>query len=1094
MRYAELEVTTNYSFLRGASHPEELFEQAAALGIAALGITDHHSLAGMVRAHEAARQSGVRLVVGCRLDLADGARLLVYPADRPAYGRLCRLLSLGKGRAGKGACALGRADLAAAAEGLHAILLPEEADHATAAGLAWLRETFAERAHLALTLRRRPGDAARLHALHALAAAHGVAPVATNDVLYHRPERRILQDVLACIREKCTIDAAGFRRTRFADRHLKPPAEMARLFARHPEAIARTIALAESCRFSLDELRYQYPSEIATPGLSAQEALERLTWDRAAACYPAGLSAKAEALIRHELRLIGELGYAPYFLTVHAIVGFARARGILCQGRGSAANSIVCYLLGITAIDPDRHELLFERFVSQARNEPPDIDVDFEHERREEVIQWVYETYGRHRAALVATVIRYRSRAALRDVGKALGLGEDVLAMLAGQVWGWSNEGVGEDEVKALPIDLGNRRLRLTLALARELIGFPRHLSQHPGGFVLTRDRLDELVPIEPAAMAGRQVIEWDKDDIDQLRFMKVDVLGLGMLGCMRRAFDLLAAHKGLVLDLATIPAEDDATYAMIRRADTLGVFQIESRAQMAMLPRMKPRNFYDLTIEVAIVRPGPIQGDMVHPYLRRREGKEPVSYPRPEFERVLGKTLGVPIFQEQAMRVAIECAGFTPADADQLRRSMATFRFTGSVSGFRDKLIAGMVANGYARDFAERTFRQLEGFGSYGFPESHAASFALIAYASAWMKRHHPEVFCAALLNAQPMGFYAPAQIVRDAREHGVAVRPIDVNCSRWDCTLEPDGDGRLAVRLGLRMARGLANAEAARILAARGEAGFATPAELWQLSGAGRAALEALADADAFAGMGLARCEALWAIRGLGAAPLPLFAAAERIGRPAPESREPAVPLAPMSAGRNVVEDYRATGLTLRSHPVAFLRPDLAARGIRPCAELLAARDGSAITVAGLVLVRQQPGSAKGVIFITIEDEGGTANLVVWPKLFAEQRSLILASRMLAVRGRVQREGEVIHLVSRRLTDLSPLLEQIGARAEPFPLPTGRGDEARAGGGGDARSEKARGLRAKPRDLVDPPRPTDRHPQARDDQRLPVRSRDFR
>ena len=736
--YAELQVTTNFSFLRGASHVEELFVQAKRLGLPALGIADRNTLAGIVRAHRQAVATGVRLVVGCRLDLRDGSALLLYPTDRAAYSRLCRLLTLGKGRAGKGKCDLGWQDVAIHGEGLLAILLPDAADAELAARLARLRRDFGDRAYLALTLRRRPGDAVRLRELADLAQAARVPTVATGDVLYHVAQRRILQDVLTCIREGTRIDDAGFRRERFADRHLKPPEEMARLFARHSDAVARSLEIAGRCRFSLSELRYQYPDEVDGPGQTPQHKLEQLVRDSVPTRYPDGLPDAVERQLRHELALIAELNYAPYFLTVHHIVAYARSKDILCQGRGSAANSAVCYVLGITSIDPVRSGLLFERFISAARKEPPDIDVDFEHERREEVIQWVYEHYGRDRAALCATVNRYRARGAVREVGKVMGLPEDVNGALAAQVSGWDGEGVQEDHAAELNLNLDDRRLSLTLQLARELIGFPRHLGQHPGGFVLTHDRLDDLVPIEPAAMADRQVIEWDKDDIDTLRFMEVDVLGLGMLGCLRRAFDLLEQHRGTRLDMAGIPPEDPATYAMIRRADTLGTFQIESRAQMAMLPRLKPRTFYDLVIEVAIVRPGPIQGDMVHPYLRRRDGLEPVSYPTPELRQVLGKTLGVPLFQEQAMQVAIVCAGFTPTEADQLRRSMATFKVTGGVSHFKDKLVSGMVDRGYTRDFAEQTFRQIEGFGSYGFPESHAASFALIAYASSWLKRHH--------------------------------------------------------------------------------------------------------------------------------------------------------------------------------------------------------------------------------------------------------------------------------------------------------------------------------------------------------------------
>jgi error-prone DNA polymerase len=1064
--YAELQVTTNYSFLHGASHPEELFAQAASLGLPALGIVDRNSLAGIVRAHRQADESGVRLVAGCRLDLTDAPSLLVYPTDRPAWSRLCRLLTVGKGRAGKGGCHLAWADVAAHGEGLLAVLLPEEPD---ATALARLRADFGDRAYLALTLRRRPNDAVRLHRLAGAAAAARVATVATGDVLYHDPGRRILQDVLTCIREGTTIDAAGFRRERFADRYLRPPAEMARLFAAHPGAVARTLEIVDRCRFSLSELRYQYPSEVEDPALTPQQTLERLTWAGAAHRYPEGVADDVAAQLRHELSLIAELAYAPYFLTVHNIVRYARSQGILCQGRGSAANSAVCYVLGITSIDPVRTNLLFERFISQERREPPDIDVDFEHERREEVIQWVYDTYGRDRAALCATVIRYRTRGAVREVGKALGLTEDVTAALAGQVWGWSEDGVADEQAAELNLNLADRRLRLALQLSRELIGFPRHLSQHPGGFVLTNERLDDLVPIEPASMADRQVIEWDKDDIETLRFMKVDVLGLGMLGCMRRAFDLLDQHRGRRLTLADIPPEDPATYAMIRKADTLGTFQIESRAQMSMLPRLKPVTFYDLVIEVAIVRPGPIQGDMVHPYLRRREGKDPVEYPTPELKRVLGKTLGVPLFQEQAMQVAIVCAGFTPTEADSLRRSMATFKMTGGVSKFQQKMIAGMVARGYTKDFAERTFKQIEGFGSYGFPESHAASFALIAYASCWMKCHHPDVFCAALLNAQPMGFYAPAQIVRDAREHGVEVRPACVNASEWDCTLEPATGQFLAVRLGLRMAKGFSQAHAERVVARRGD-GYRDVADLWRRAAVPVSALEQLADADAFASMRLSRRQALWAIRGLDDGELPLEM----------PSVEPQVALRQLPAGGEVVADYRATGLTLRDHPVRFVREELQRLGAVPCAALATRPPGRRVMVAGVILVRQRPGSAKGTMFATIEDETGHANLIVWPSVFERNRRTVLSARMIACRGLLQRESDVIHVVAEQLTDLSDLLASVGERGDPFPLVHGRGDEATHGGGPDPRE---RGLGRKPRDIYAPDIPS-----------IKPRTRDFR
>ena len=782
------------------------------------------------------------------------------------------------------------------------------------------------------------------------------------------------------------------------------------------------------------------------PGETPQQALERAVRDSIPLRYPDGLPSDVAKQLRHELDLIAGLDYAPYFLTVNSIVRHARSQGILCQGRGSAANSAVCYVLGVTSIDPVRSGLLFERFVSAERREPPDIDVDFESERREEVIQWVYDHYGRDRAALCATVMRFRARGAVRDVGKVMGLTEDVTGMLASQVSAWSGDGVREEHAEELGLNLSDRRLRLTLQIAQMLIGFPRQLGTHPGGFVLTQDRLDDLVPIRPAAMDDRQVIEWDKDDIDALKWMKVDVLGLGMLGCMRRAFELIEQHHDRQLDMATIPAEDPATYAMIRKADTLGTFQIESRAQMSMLPRLRPTTFYDLVVQVAIVRPGPIQGDMVHPYLRRREGKEEPDYPKEELRRVLGKTLGVPLFQEQAMQVAIQCAGFTPGEADQLRRSMATFKFTGGVSHFRDKLIEGMVGHGYERPFAERTFSQLEGFGSYGFPESHAASFALVAYASSWMKCHHPDVFCCALLNSQPMGFYAPAQVVRDAQQHGVEIRPVCVNASRWDCTLEPRHDRRpgLAVRLGFRMVKGLANEAAARLVARRGDEAYDSVEEIWRRAHVPSAVLERLAEADAFRGIGLDRRQALWAVKGLADAALALFVAADADRRPLPEVVEPSMTLVPMRDGREVVEDYRSVGLSLRRHPVSFLRAGLQARGMVTCAGLGQIRDGRWIVVAGIVLVRQKPGSAKGVMFMTVEDETGVANLVLWAERFAAQRRLVLSAGMVACHGRLQREGEVIHVVTDRLEDLSELLRSVGDQDESFPISYGRGDGA--------------------------------------------------
>ncbi|MEX1206752.1 MAG: error-prone DNA polymerase [Dongiaceae bacterium] len=1068
--YAELQATSNFSFLRGASHPEELAATAARLGLSAIALTDRNSLAGVVRAHNAAKEAGIGFIVGARLDLEDGAGLLAYPTDRAAYGRLARLLTLGKRRAPKGQCRLTLADVLDHAAGLILVALPPDAPppqpspaqrgrerrgpHGDlAAALRCLADACPGRAYLAGHHLLRGDDARRLDGLATLALRCGTPLVAVNDAHMHDPARRPLLDVLACIREHCTIDEAGFRLVANAERRLKAPEEMARLFAPYPDALARTVEIAERCRFDLDELRYEYPVEAGGDGRPPQQELAHLTRQGAARRYPGGVPDKVEAALAHELGLIDRLGYAPYFLTVHDIVRFARHRGILCQGRGSAANSTVCYCLGITAVDPARIDLLFERFVSAERNEPPDIDVDFEHERREEVIQYIYAKYGRDRAGLAATVICYRARSAIREVGKALGLSLDTLGALAGQIWGWSREGVAEAQVRELGLDPESPRLRLALDLARQLVGFPRHLSQHVGGFVMTRGPLSELVPIANAAMPERTVIEWDKDDLDALGILKVDVLGLGMLTCLRKGFDLLRRHCGRDLDLAAVPAEDPAVYDMLCAADSIGVFQVESRAQMTMLPRLRPRCFYDLVIEVAIVRPGPIQGDMVHPYLRRRAGAEAVAYPSAELERVLGKTLGVPLFQEQAMKIAIVAAGFTPSEADSLRRAMATFRKVGTIHSFRTKLVEGMAARGYARDFAERCFKQIEGFGEYGFPESHAASFALLVYVSAWLKRHYPAAFACALLNSQPMGFYAPAQIVRDAAEHGVEIRPVDVNLSGWDCTLEPMGSDQssvlshqssvgcelmtddcklmtscYALRLGFRQVKGFGQADAERLTAARGN-GYADPLALWRKAGLAAGALETLARADAFRSLGLDRREALWAVKGLPPAPLPLFAA---MGEEE-QGREPAVALPPMTLGEQVADDYRSLRLSLKRHPLALLRADLAHDGIVPARDLARLANGRRVRVAGLVLVRQRPGTASGVIFATLEDETGVANIIVWPKVFERYRKVVLGARLLAVHGVLQREGIVVHVVADRLIDLSPALRALGSRAAP-------------------------------------------------------------
>jgi error-prone DNA polymerase len=1051
--YVELQVTSHFSFLRASSSPEELFAAARLLGHQALGLADRGSVAGVVRGWDGQKTTGVRMIPGARVDVTDGRALLLYPTDRRAWSRLTRLLTVGKARGGKRCCLLDWSDVVAHAEGLIAILVPDSGNEATADHLDELCEGFGQHAYLALSLLRRPDDIARLHRLDDLARSKGVRSVATGDVLYHAPEARPLQDVMTAIRERTTVDALGFKRERYMDRNLKSPEEMERRFAAFPDAIQASADIAAECRFDLGEIQYQYPYEQGMAGRTAQQALAMLTEEAGARMFPDGLPPAYRSQIDHELRLIDQLGYAPYFLTVNAIVAESRRRGILCQGRGSAANSCVCYFLGITSIDPIQHELLFERFVSGERKEPPDIDVDFEHERREEIIQWIYETYGRHRSALTAVVTRYRTRGAVAEVGKALGLPRDLTKMLTGLVWGWSMEGITDEQIASANLNAGDHRLKLTLELARQLVGHPRHLSQHPGGFVLTQDRLDDLVPIEPARMEDRQIIEWDKDDIDALKFMKVDVLGLGMLGCMNRAFNLLEEKKGIKVGMADLQDDDPDVYKMIQKADTLGVFQIESRAQMSMLPRIKPNRFYDLVIEVAIVRPGPIQGDMVHPYLRRREGKEKPEYPKPELRAVLEKTLGVPLFQEQAMKVAIVGAGFTPVEADQLRRAMATFKLTGGVSHFYDKLVGGMIARGYPKDFAERTFKQIEGFGSYGFPESHAASFAKIAYASCWMKHHHPDVFCAALLNAQPMGFYAPAQIVRDAQQHGVEVRPVSINDSHWDCTLEPARGRYMAVRLGFRQVRGLANLHGAAIAAARGPAPYESVEEVWRRAGVPRAAIERLAEADAFQALAQDRRQGLWKVRGLGEAPLPLFAAAdEREARFSAEGAEPAVALNPMTEGREVVEDYRTLQLSLRAHPISFLRAQLDALKIVRCGELANIRDGRNVEVAGVILVRQRPGSAKGVLFVTIEDETGIANGILWPDRFETYRREVMSSSMIAMRGRLQKEGEIIHVICDRISNHDDLLRSIGRM--DFAVAPGRGDGAKNGGGPDPRS----------------------------------------
>ncbi len=1050
IRYAELQAVSNYSFLRGASHPGELVVAAKALGMAAIALADRNTLAGIVRAHIAAKDQAIamRFIVGARLDFLDAASVLVYPTDRAAYGRVAQLLTDGKRRATKGECHLTLAELFAYGEGQRLIAIPPDApDAAFAAQLREMQRRFPGAVYLAASHLYRGDDRKRIARLGALADAAATPLIATNDVLYHAPERRALQDVVTCIREGCTIAEAGFRLEANAERHLKPPEEMARLFRDRQDAVARTLELVRDCRFSLDELKYEYPAEPVPESRTPQEQLAFLVAEHLPDRFPDGVSPKVRAQIDKEMVLIEERNYAPYFLTVYDIVKFAKQQKILCQGRGSAANSVVCYILGITAVNPNKVNLLFERFVSANREEPPDIDVDFEHERREEVMQYIFEKYGRDRAGIVATVISYRPRSAIRDVGKAMGLSADSIARLSTTLWGWGREGIREDYIREAGIDPDDPHLRRTIMLAGDLIGFPRHLSQHTGGFVITRGKLSEVVPIENAAMDDRTVIEWDKDDIDMLGMLKIDVLALGMLTCIQKAIALLQQHYGIEKELYQLAYDDDETvYDMLCKADSVGVFQVESRAQMTMLPRLKPRSYYDLVIEVAIVRPGPIQGDMVHPYLRRRDGLEHVDYQKDELKEILAKTLGVPLFQEQTMSIAMVGARFTPAEANDLRRAMATFRRVGTIGKLEDRFIQGMTDNGYTLDFARRCFDQIKGFGDYGFPESHAASFALLVYASAWLKCFYPAVFACAILNSQPMGFYAPAQLVRDAKEHGVEVRPVDIAASQWDHTLEPiepgeGGAGGFALRLGLRQVKGFREDDALALVAAR-EAGDAVTMQLlWQRNGKlKRAAFEKLADGDGWNGIGLKRRDALWAASGLGEKPLPLFAAATRPD----SSTEPEVALPVMSLGEEVTADYNHLRLSLKAHPLSLLRPRLKRERVLRNRDLAALKDGRHAKLAGIVLVRQQPGTAKGVIFMTLEDETGVANIVLWPDVFARFRRVAVNSRVLGVEGKVQRDksGFVIHVIADRLVDLSKRLAALDQPLIPreMPEPDGR------------------------------------------------------
>ena len=1071
-------MTTNYSFLRGASHPHELIERAATLGLAAIGIADRNTLAGVVRAYtalQALKDPGPRLLTGARLVFRDGTPdIIAYPQDRVAYGRLCRLLSAGKLRAPKGDCYLHFEDVLAWQEGLLMIVLPPHHLHpqearteakkvwnekhsdwtdvpqartATAedvgATLKMLTQAAPGRVWLGVSMPYFGDDRRRLRQWKAVAEHSSVPLIATNDVHYHVPERRMLQDVVTCIRTHVPLDAAGQRLERNAERHLKSAAEMQELFQDAPAAVAETLRFAARIDFTLDQIKYNYPDETVPTGQTPLQHLAALVQQGAVEKYGPMVPDKVRASLEKEMALIGALEIAPYFLTVHDIVQFARRQKqrILCQGRGSAANSVVCYVLGITAVNPMEIDLLFERFISQARREPPDIDVDFEHERREEVIQYVYERYGRHRAALTATVIRYRPRSAIREVGKVFGLTDDVTSRMAGSVWGSWGSALKERDVRQGALDPQNAVIAQALGFANELIGFPRHLSQHVGGFVLTQDRLDECVPIGPATMQDRFFIEWDKDDIDALRMMKVDVLALGMLTCIRKAFELVRIHESKALDLATLPREVPEVYAMLQKADSIGVFQVESRAQMSMLPRLKPDHFYDLVVQVAIVRPGPIQGDMVHPYLKNRKQQKdprntkPIHFPGSrenphELRDVLGKTYGVPLFQEQAMRLAIVAVAFSPDEANGLRQAMATFRNVGTIDRFRGMFVGRMIARGYDPDFAARCFQQIEGFGSYGFPESHAASFAHLVYVSAYLKRFHPAAFACALLNSQPMGFYAPAEIVRDARAHDVDVRHVDVNFSAWDNTLEA-GTGGLALRLGFRQIDGFREEWARTLVQARGNR-FHAVADVAKKAKLPKRALIILAEADSFQSIDKDRREILWAVRRLpDEEDLPLFAAAYTEEQP----EEDIAPLPAMPLSEHVVTDYQMLRLSLKAHLMFFLRDLFRAEGVWSCAEISQGKDGARAACAGIVLTRQMPGDA-GVVFITLSDEEGIANVIVWPRLVPVFRREIMSARLMVVEGKVQRgDGDVVHLLAERIFDRTQELGRLSEEDRDAP-----------------------------------------------------------
>ncbi|TIT18165.1 MAG: DNA polymerase III subunit alpha [Mesorhizobium sp.] len=1072
--YAEFGIQSNFSFLRGASKPEELVVAAKFMGFSAIGLADRNTVAGVVRAWQQAKVEGVSYHPGCRLVFCDGTPdILAYPRDRKGWGHLCRMLTQANLRDEneKGATLLKQNDLLEWGDLLSLAILPDlSADAETSlALLSRLKDRFDERLRLAVSPDYCGNDRFRIEQAAAMAELAGIPLMATNDVLYHTVERRPLQDVLTAIRLNVPVAEVGLELAANAERHLKLPLEMARLFRRHPQALAETLRFAGELTFSLSDLQYNYPDEPTESGLGPQAELERLAKEGAVIRYPSGVPGFVMQRIDKELALIERLNYARYFLTVHDIVKFARSQNILCQGRGSAANSIVCFCIGITEVGPDKIDTLFERFISEERNEPPDIDVDFEHEKREEVIQYIYSKYSTKRTALAAAVVSYRGRSAMREVAKAMGLSDDVRSALSSSIWGWSTSELGEKETKAGGLDQTDPSTRHVIECANEIMGFPRHLSQHVGGFVITRDRLDEIVPIVKTAMDERKMVEWDKDDLDAVKILKVDVLALGMLTCLQRAFTLLQDHYPNARDeygrpyvLATLPAEDKHVYDMICRADTIGVFQIESRAQMSMLPRLRPKSFYDLVIEVAIVRPGPIQGDMVHPYLRRRQGKEKPEYPKPELEKILGRTLGVPLFQEQAMKIAIVAGGFRPGEADELRRAMATFKRTGTIGNYRKRMVDGMVAKGYEKDFAERCFKQIEGFGEYGFPESHAASFALLVYASCWFKTFYPDVFCAAILNSQPMGFYQPAQLVRDAHDHGVEIREVDVNFSGWDCALEQspfDPDRILdrhaqmrgvirtshAVRLGFRQVKGLSKERMEAFVSRRG-AGYASVRDVWLRSGLNVDEIEKLAQADAFRSLGLNRRDALWAVRALdgksAAEKLPLFdQPAIRLRDLEPETRLPTMPL-----GEHVVHDYRSLGLSLKAHPVAFLRQRLDRSGVTPNARLGQVRDGRRVSVAGLVLVRQRPGNGKA-IFLTLEDENAVANIIFWERTFDRFRPIVMGARLIRVTGKLQSESDVIHIVAEKVEDLTPWLSVLLEQARPADKLSSSANEAQPG-----------------------------------------------